>query len=80
MTYNKPHLELYNWQPAISPIDTRILMLSAGLNVITPDFIMPQFNFEPFTLDELKDICGYKRANISKLRSIIRNQKRKHEY
>lgn len=77
MIHNDPYWLLDSWQPAISPIDARMLMLGAGLNIITPDFIMPKFNLEPFTLDELKDIFWHKRANISKLRSIIRKAKQK---
>jgi len=65
----------------LDPITLRLEMWNArhGLGLIAPEFILPKFDFEPFTLDELKAIFNYKRANTSKLRSIIRDQKRKHE-
>ena len=61
----------------IDPIHARFAMLfeKNGLNVVFPDFIMPKFELEPFTREELLQIWGYKRANIYKLRSIIRKAK-----
>lgn len=61
----------------IDPLKARIeMIMNKGLQIIVPDFIMPKFELEPFTQDELREIYGYKRkANISKLRSIIRKDK-----
>jgi hypothetical protein len=62
----------------IDPFQLRVEMMNKGLQIIVPDFIMPKFELEPFTQDELREIYGYKRkANISKLRSIIRKAKQK---
>jgi hypothetical protein len=63
----------------IDPMRARIeIMMNKGLQIIVPDFIMPQFNPEPFTEDELREIYGHKRnPNISKLRSINRKAKQK---
>lgn len=47
-----------------------------GLEVIVPDRFIPHMELEPITEEELKEMARkaywYKRANISKLRSIIR--------
>jgi hypothetical protein len=75
MTYN--HLPLIiNWADT-NPLTARIeMMMNRGLQIIAPDFIMPKFELEPFTQDELREIYGYKRkVNISKFRSIIRKAK-----
>ena len=63
----------------VDPVQARFAMLfeGKGLNVVAPDFIMPKFEFETFTVEELRHIYWYKRANISKLRSIIRKAKQK---
>jgi hypothetical protein len=63
----------------IDPIQARFEMLfeKNGLNIVTPDFIMPKFELEPFTVEELREIYWYKRANISKIRLIIRKAKQK---
>lgn len=62
------------------PIDTlkiRIEMaMSPGFEIIVPDRFIPHMELEPITEEELKEMARkaywYKRANISKLRSIIR--------
>lgn len=61
----------------IGPVQARFAMFfeKNGLNIVCPDFIMPKFELEPFTREELFQIWGYKRANTSKLRSIIRKAK-----
>lgn len=64
---------MMNWHET-DTMQARILM-SAGLHLVSPDFIMPQLNLEPFTKAELLQIWGYKKGNISKLRSIIRKAK-----
>jgi hypothetical protein len=52
-----------------------------ALRVVSPDFIMPKFEFEPLTEDDLKqsyigtDWGRRPLPNISKLRSTIRKQK-----
>lgn len=66
----------------IDPLKARIeMIMNKGLQIIVPEFIMPKFELEPFTEDELREMANraywYKRANISKLRSIIRNAKQK---
>lgn len=58
----------------VDPMKMRLEMaMSRGFEMIAPKFIMPQFTLEPFTDDELRQIYVYKRANVSKLRNIIRN-------
>lgn len=63
----------------IDPMKAKLeMIMNKGLQIIVPDFIMPKFELEPFSEDELKEIFGHKRkhiANTSKLRSIIRKQK-----
>lgn len=66
----------------IDPLQARFeMIMNKGLQIIVPDFIMPKFEWEPFTEDELKEMAHrsywYKRANILKLRSIIRKTKQK---
>lgn len=65
----------------IGIIPSRIeMMFNAGLNIYVPDMIMPKFEFEPFTEDELREIYGHKlKPNISKFRSIIRKVKLTHD-
>jgi hypothetical protein len=66
----------------IDPVQARFAMLfeRKGLNVVSPDFIMPKFEFEPITEADLIGMSHraywYKRANTSKLRSIIRKAKK----
>lgn len=62
-------------EPEISPIQMRLEMMNAknGLGLITPDFILPHFEYEPLCIsDFIKP-----KANILKLRSIIRKAKQK---
>lgn len=64
----------------IDPLQARTeMIMSKGLQIIVPDFVMPKLNPEPFTEDELREMANraywYKRANTSKLRSIIRKVK-----
>lgn len=63
----------------IDPLQARLeMIMNKGLQIIVPDFMMPKFELEPFTEYELREIYGYRRkANISKLRSIIRKAKQK---
>lgn len=68
------------WDNGIHPFPPSMQMLFGyGLEIITPDFIMPKFELEPFTEDELRGMAHraywYKRANTLKFRSIIRKHK-----
>jgi hypothetical protein len=67
------------WEPGITPIQARLKIWDAnhGLNIITPECILPKFNIEPFTLNDFNKIFNYKRPNTSKLRSIMRKYKHK---
>lgn len=74
MIDNKPYMGLYFWELGITSLQVRIEMWHAGhgLNIICPEYILPSFNLEPFTLNDFNLIVNYKKASISKLRSIIR--------
>jgi hypothetical protein len=63
----------------IDPLQARIeMIMNKGLQIVVPDFIMPKFNPEPFTEDELREIYGHKRKpNTLRLRLIIRKCKSK---
>lgn len=60
---------------------TEAFLAKHGLNIICPDIILPKFEYEPFTEKEIiamaKIARWYKKANTSKLRSIIRKAKQK---
>lgn len=72
------YMGLAFWEPEISTLQMRMAMINAnhGLNIIYPKFILPKFELEPFSMAELKRIWNYKRANTSRLRLIIRKQKK----
>jgi hypothetical protein len=67
----------------IDPMHARFAMLCEknGLKIVSPNIIMPKFEVEPFTEDEIRQMAHrafwYKKANIKKLRSIIRKAKTK---
>lgn len=70
------------FEPPIDPMRLRMeMIMSRGLGIIAPDFIMPKFELEPFTEDDFKQAFigtdwGIKpRANTSKLRAINRKHK-----
>jgi hypothetical protein len=60
----------------VDPFASRTEALFAhGLNIVMPDFIMLKFELEPLYLsDFIKP-----KANIQKLRAIMRNKKKKYE-
>ena len=67
-------------QAATDPMKLRLGMaMRCGFEIIVPDRVFPKFKFEPITEADLMGIAHsaywYKRANISKLRKIIRNAK-----
>lgn len=67
--------------PEFDPMKMRLEMLTnKGFEIIAPDLVFPKLEVEPFTKEEWADIYRYRpQSNISKLRSIIRRQKNKHE-